>query len=150
MNANRRTFLQTAGIGGALAQYRPVRAASSVPGETGPGAATNYVEPAKQAAAWIRSSALKQSAGIAWPSEPDKPETAGPDIYKGNAGTLVFFLELARATKDASYSEDAQRAADYVIDRAAGIQGQRVQPRSGGRGLGDSRNVESDRRDSLS
>jgi hypothetical protein len=47
------------------------------------------VEPARQAAAWIRSSALKQSAGIAWPSEPDKPETVGPDIYKGNAGTLI-------------------------------------------------------------
>ena len=123
MNANRRTFLQTAGIGGALAQYRPVRAASSVPGETGPGAATNYVEPARQAAAWIRASALKQSAGIAWPSEPDKPETVGPDIYKGNAGTLVFFLELARVTKDASYSEDAKRAADYVIDRAPAIKG---------------------------
>ena len=36
---------------------------------------------------------------------------------------MIFFLELARAAKDASYSEDAQRAADYVIDRAAAIQG---------------------------
>jgi lantibiotic modifying enzyme len=123
MNANRRTFLQTVGIGGALARYRPALAATPGAGTAGSGAATDYLEPARQAAAWIRSSALKQSAGIAWPSEPDKPETVGPGIYKGNAGTLIFSLELARATKDASYSEDAQRAADYVIDHAAGIKG---------------------------
>jgi len=89
MNANRRTFLQSVGIGGVIAQYTPVRAATSGPDARGPGAAVDYVEPARQAAAWIRSSALKQSAGIAWPSEPDKPETVGPDIYKGNAGTLI-------------------------------------------------------------
>jgi hypothetical protein len=109
--------------GGAVAQYRPALAAASGRGGRGPGAVADYLEPARQAAAWIRANAIQQPVGIAWPSEPGKPETVGPDIYKGNAGTLIFFLELARAAKDASYSEDAQRAADYVIDRAAGIQG---------------------------
>ncbi len=123
MNANRRTFLQTVGIGGALAQYRPVHAATGTPVAPNRSVSTNYLEPARQVAAWIRASALKQSTGIAWPYEPDKPDTVGPDIYKGNAGTLIFFLELARATNDSSYSDDALRAADFVIDRAAGIEG---------------------------
>jgi lantibiotic modifying enzyme len=123
MEANRRRFLQAAVVSEALARYRPALGAAPVHGASGTGAAADYLEPARQAAAWIRTSAIKQSAGIAWPSEPDKPETVGPDIYKGNAGTLIFFLELARASKDTFYAEEAQRAADYVIDRAVGIQG---------------------------
>ena len=123
MQTSRRRFVQSMAAGGAVAQYRPALAAASGRGGRGPGAVADYLEPARQAAAWIRANAIQQPVGIAWPSEPGKPETVGPDIYKGNAGTLIFFLELARAAKDASYSEDAQRAADYVIDRAAGIEG---------------------------
>jgi len=122
METNRRKFLQTAAISGAAAQYGPSLVAAPHRGTGDSASVADYLEPARQTAAWIRSTAIQQSAGIVWPSEPGKPETIGPDIYKGNAGTLIFFLELAQATGDSSYTEDAQRAADFVIERAPGIE----------------------------
>ncbi len=42
--------------------------------------------------------------------------TIGPDntLYSGAAGVVLFFLELARATGDASYLRDASLGADYL------------------------------------
>lgn len=79
----------------------------------------SYLDVAKEAARWIRSAARETEKGLIWLPEPDRPEkltTVGPasSIYSGNAGTLIFLLELARATGDRSYLADAQHGADYV------------------------------------
>jgi lantibiotic modifying enzyme len=79
----------------------------------------SYLDVAKDAARWIRSAGRETEKGFVWLPDPDQPEkltTVGPasSIYSGNAGTLLFLLELARATGDASYLADAQRGADYV------------------------------------
>jgi uncharacterized protein YyaL (SSP411 family) len=81
---------------------------------------STYLSAAGEAARWIRSAQTAKSTGIGWFPDPDHPEhltTVGPDntIYSGSAGTILFFLELARATADESYLEDAKRGADYLV-----------------------------------
>jgi lantibiotic modifying enzyme len=83
------------------------------------GQVPSYLGAAEEAAKWIRSAQVSKDAGIAWLPEPDHPEkqvTEGPDntIYSGSAGTVLFFLELAQATGNAGYLEDARRGADYL------------------------------------
>jgi hypothetical protein len=78
-----------------------------------------YLHAAVLAAQWIRSAQVPREVGVAWLPEPDHPEkrvTQGPDntVYSGSAGIVLFFLELASATGDSSYLEDARHGADYL------------------------------------
>jgi lantibiotic modifying enzyme len=79
----------------------------------------SFLEAAEDAARWIRSTAQPAAHGLVWVPDPDQPErqatvTAPPTIYSGNAGIVLFFLELAQATGDSSYLEDARRGADQI------------------------------------
>ncbi|MCA1668170.1 MAG: lantibiotic modifying-like protein [Thermomicrobia bacterium] len=79
----------------------------------------SYLEAAGDAARWIRSTARAADHGLVWLPDPDRPErsatiTAPATIYSGNAGIVLFFLELAEATGDASYLDDARRGADQI------------------------------------
>jgi lantibiotic modifying enzyme len=78
-----------------------------------------YLDAAEAAARWIRTAARPMEHGLGWLPEPDHPErattvTAAPTIYSGNAGIVLFFLELARATGDDSYLDEARRGADQL------------------------------------
>src|SRR5215216_5691447 len=79
----------------------------------------SYLEGAEAAARWIRSSARETEHGLAWLREPDHPErratvTAPATLYSGSAGIVLFLLELAAATGDASYLADSRRGADHL------------------------------------
>ena len=79
-----------------------------------------YLQAATQTARWIRAAQLRKEQGIAWLPEPDhqdKAITIGPDntIYSGSAGIVLFLLELAKATGDTTYLDDARRGADYLV-----------------------------------
>jgi lantibiotic modifying enzyme len=81
--------------------------------------APSYLEAAEAAGRWIRSTAREAEHGLIWQPDPDQPDkvatvTAPATIYSGNAGIVLFFIELARATGDASYLEDARRGADQI------------------------------------
>jgi lantibiotic modifying enzyme len=117
----RRGFLGTGAAAAVASQaaapalLTPLSAAAARPaaGEEG------YLEAAEQAARWIRSAQVSKDTGVTWLPEPDHPEratTLGPDntIYSGGAGTVLFLLELAAATGNQSYAEDAKRGADYL------------------------------------
>jgi len=98
----------------------PLIGTSTQASETHAPASGNYVTAAKETATWIRASSKKTEQGLFWLPEPDYPEKAATvtppaTIYSGNAGTALFFLELADATGDHSYLEDATRGADYVL-----------------------------------
>jgi len=74
---------------------------------------------ALESARWIRSAARNTDQGRYWLPEPDHPEkaiTVSPanGIYSGSAGIVLFFLQLAKATDDPSYLEDARRGADFL------------------------------------
>jgi uncharacterized protein YyaL (SSP411 family) len=79
----------------------------------------SYLEAAELAARWIRSTAHEAEHGLTWRPDPDQPDrvatvTAPATIYSGNAGIVLFFIELARATSDNSYLDDARRGADQI------------------------------------
>ncbi|HET8523163.1 MAG TPA: lanthionine synthetase LanC family protein [Thermomicrobiales bacterium] len=79
----------------------------------------DFLAAAVDTAQWIRSTGQPAAHGITWLPEPDHPErvatvTAPPTIYSGNAGIVLFLLELAAATGDASYLEDAKRGVDQI------------------------------------
>ena len=117
----RRAFLGTGVAAGVAGPFPVAFAAPSVAAAGASPAAhgDDYLTAAQQAARWIRSAQVPRGTGIAWlpdPDHPDKPVTIGPDntIYSGSAGVVLFFLELARATGDASYLHDAALGADYL------------------------------------
>lgn len=81
---------------------------------------TSALVAATEAARWIRSTAQRTAHGLIWLPDPDQPErtatlSAPATIYSGNAGIILFFLELARATGDDSYLDDAKLGADELV-----------------------------------
>ncbi len=86
----------------------------------------SYTDAARETARWIRSAGRKTDDGLFWLPEPDHAEktatiTAPATVYTGNAGTVLFFLQLAKATGDASYLDDAKAGADYVTKTWRGV-----------------------------
>jgi lantibiotic modifying enzyme len=80
---------------------------------------SSFLAAAQAAAHWIRSTARATEHGLIWLPDPDQPVrtstvTAPSTIYSGNAGIVLFFLELAQATGDNSCLADAQRGADHI------------------------------------
>jgi hypothetical protein len=80
---------------------------------------SDFLAASVETARWVRSAERKTDQGSYWLPEPDHPEkliTISPAnaFYSGSAGTVLFFLQLTKATQDPSYLEDATRAADYL------------------------------------
>ncbi len=95
-----------------LLTYTPLKAAQ-----------TPYLDAALQAARWIRSSAIQTNPGVAWPSDPRDANTVGGDLYSGNAGTVLFFIEAYYSTGDETYLRDARAGADYLLARLQSEEG---------------------------
>src|SRR4051794_12588449 len=72
---------------------------------------------ARDAARWIRASAIKTPNGLTWPADPVHPVTVASDLYSGSAGVVLFFLELHRATGDAADLAAATAGADELLAR---------------------------------
>ncbi|MFF5207724.1 lanthionine synthetase LanC family protein [Streptosporangium sp. NPDC000396] len=87
---------------------------SPEPGNEGP------LSTAVGAARWIRSAAVDDERGRHWRANPDpRGRAAVPgqplSLYSGAAGIVLFFLELAAATGDESYLDDAVAGARYLV-----------------------------------
>ncbi|GAB2958102.1 hypothetical protein GCM10027203_73550 [Nonomuraea fastidiosa] len=70
-------------------------------------------------ARWIRSAAVDDEDGRHWRANPDRHgRSAVPprprSLYSGAAGIVLFFLELAAATGNDSYLEDARCGAQWL------------------------------------
>jgi lantibiotic modifying enzyme len=79
----------------------------------------SYRVAATEAARWIRSAESKDVGGF-WLPEPDHPEVKATvslpnGFYTGSAGMVLFFVELAQATGDKTYWDDARRGGDYLV-----------------------------------
>lgn len=116
----RRQFLRTAmsaPVAGAVAVAAPgVASAGVTPAAGAFAAAPSYADAVRQTAAWIRSTEARNGF---WLPEPDRPEigqtvSAPNGFYTGSAGMALFFADLAKATGDTSYWNDAKRAGDYL------------------------------------
>ena len=85
-----------------------------------PTATLLYLDAAKEAARWIRSTAERTENGLIWSPDPDQPEkrstvSAPQTIYSGNAGIVLFLLELYRATGEHEYLDEAKAGADEIV-----------------------------------
>ncbi|MEU4571235.1 lanthionine synthetase LanC family protein [Nonomuraea sp. NPDC023979] len=78
------------------------------------------LDAAVEAARWIRSAAVDDGRGRRhWAANPDPGGRAAvpaepASLYAGAAGIVLFFLELADATGDETYLEDARAGARYL------------------------------------
>ncbi|MDR2106187.1 MAG: hypothetical protein LBP24_02125 [Coriobacteriales bacterium] len=83
--------------------------------------AEDFLNAAKAAGDYLRTFATEGEQGIYWRQEsgqaPDQAPEAAPqiDFYTGNAGIIVFYLQLAAVTGDTSYLEDALRGGEYIV-----------------------------------
>ncbi|SEH01487.1 Lanthionine synthetase C-like protein [Nonomuraea solani] len=80
------------------------------------------------AARWIRSAAADDGPSRHWRANPDAgarpalaPEPAC--LYTGAPGIVLFFLELAAATGDDGYLDDARAGVRYLASAWQGIKG---------------------------
>lgn len=86
--------------------------------------AKDYLNAAKAAAEMLRKTAIETPEGLYWEEEPFSPADLQEDtfmgrfsLYSGTPGVIYFLTQLARATRDDSYLEDAGQAAQYIINR---------------------------------
>jgi rhamnogalacturonyl hydrolase YesR len=123
LSISRRSFLGSGALTAAalptLTLWNPLSAhADAVAGVTfGPN--ENFLRSAVGAAQWIQSAQREDERGTYWLPEPDHPEklrtiSAPNTIYSGSAGTVLFLIQLARATGDTRYLDTAARGADYL------------------------------------
>jgi lantibiotic modifying enzyme len=74
-----------------------------------------YLENARKAAEWIKSTGIKKNQGMTWPAIPGDPETVSNNLYAGTPGVVLFFLEAYYATEDKRHLEDACQGADHLL-----------------------------------
>lgn len=76
-----------------------------------------WLDAAVKAARWIRTTRVATPDGLLWLSGPERPEgmAASPELYTGTSGVVLFLVELARATGDESWLQEAAAGADWLI-----------------------------------
>jgi lantibiotic modifying enzyme len=121
VKVSRRAFLQTGAVSAIASSSSLLSwAETTVPTGTAAHSNADFLNGAIEGARWIRSAEKESARGSYWLPEPDHPEkavTVSPinGIYSGGAGVVLFFLQLAKATGDASYLGDAKRGADFLV-----------------------------------
>lgn len=114
----RRRFLGSAalaGLAGTAPGGAPALGAEPVPVFTD---VPDYGATARDVVRWIRAAEIDKS-GV-WRPELEHPEIKATvslpnGFYTGSAGLVLFFIEMAYATGDNSYLNDARRGGDYLM-----------------------------------
>lgn len=99
------------GLGRSAGEEAPKPAAAPAP------PASDSLDAAVKAARWIRTARVETPDGYLWLTGPERPEglDTTTHLYTGGAGIVLFLLELARATGDKTYREEASAGADALI-----------------------------------
>lgn len=94
----------------------PLGIGRSTAAET-PSPGVSYLDAALQTARWLQTTRVGTPQGLLWLNGPERPEglISTPDLYSGTSGIVLFLLELARATGDKTWLEEASAGADYLI-----------------------------------
>ena len=74
---------------------------------------TDPLEIAKGAERWLSSQRKSSAQGYYWPDIRDSSAST-TELYSGNSGVLLFYMELFAATGDNKYGDVAIRAADHI------------------------------------
>ncbi len=84
---------------------------SSYPGIAQSG---RYLEAALKAESWLSTLQRIDSKGISWPDVRDSTSST-PELYSGNSGIILFYLELYHATGEGRFLRVAEKATDRLI-----------------------------------
>ena len=77
-----------------------------------------YLQTAGEAGQWILSTVVKEGDLLFWPSQPDTMRRGEISFYHGVPGSVLFFLELFKTTKNEDYREIAEKGAGWLISKA--------------------------------
>jgi lantibiotic modifying enzyme len=116
---SRRSFLKAGAVSAIASSSLRSWGEASIPRASVGNSNADFLNGAIEAGRWIRSAEKKSAQGNYWLPEPDHQEkvvTISPinGIYSGGAGIVLFFLQLAKATGDSSYLDDARKGADFL------------------------------------
>jgi lantibiotic modifying enzyme len=124
LSVSRRMFLRSGTLTAATLPVLSSAGLLASEAESSPGRSfdpnPDFLKTAVSAAQWIQSAQKNDASGISWIPDPDRPDnpttvSAANAIYSGSAGTVLFFIQLARATNDPKYLESAEAGADYLV-----------------------------------
>jgi len=65
---------------------------------------------------WIASLSRPAGSGQVWAVAQDEPDAVDLSLYRGAAGVVLFYLELAAATGERRYLDQAKAGADGIVD----------------------------------
>lgn len=76
-------------------------------------------------ARWLDRAAVKTPAGLAWPADPEDPQSANATLYAGTPGVVLFYVEAAAAaarlpdyrSKAGEFLDKARAGADELLAR---------------------------------
>ena len=83
--------------------------------------AQDFLQGAIEVAKFLQSKAIKTDQGTTWPEQPllqtEHEAFLGRfSLYSGNTGIVYFFLQLAEATKEEQYIQEAVEGANYIVN----------------------------------
>ena len=78
-----------------------------------------WLDAALGAERFIRRARQQTGAGVAWPSDPLKPDSVSPDLYNGMAGVVPFYLELWKVTGREEFLREAELGARELMTRVS-------------------------------
>lgn len=88
--------------------------------------ASDYLQSALEVEKWISDNAVETEGGKTWKFSPetnnydDAPLTQAKSWYGGSAGIGFFYLRLYKATGEAKYLEESEKAAKYILETYEG------------------------------
>jgi len=113
---SRRAFIGRSLAASAALTLAPSAALASMTARRrGAASATPWLEAARKADRWLRSTAVRDDRGMRWPVDPTNPSTVQVDLYSGMAGVVLFYLEFHHAGQDPAHLAMAQGGADYLL-----------------------------------
>ena len=75
-----------------------------------------YLAAAEQAAVWLQSRALETEKGQAWQQDDDNADCLENTLYSGNAGPVLFYLNLYEVTGNKAWLKEALAGARHMAD----------------------------------
>ena len=82
-----------------------------------------YLDAALRAGEWLKACAVRTEDGLVWPADPLDGESVVENLYSGNPGVVLYFLEAWHSTGDEGYLEYAKGGADHLLAVLEGIEG---------------------------
>ncbi len=74
-----------------------------------------FLAAAEKVAIWLESVSQTTQAGKAWPADPAQPDASVDHLYHGNAGVVLFYLQLHRVTRNKHYLAEAIAGGRHLL-----------------------------------